>query len=675
MRAALVVVGLLTLLGCQTKPSENPRFQTLTTEQTGIDFANTLTFNPAVNILEYLYYYNGGGVGVGDFNGDGWEDLYFTGNQVADQLYFNKGNMTFENGSKKAGISQAPRWSTGVSVDDINNDGHLDIYVSKIALFNGENGGNELYINNGDGTFEEKAADYGLNFEGFSTQAAFLDYDQDGDLDMYLLNHAIHSVRSYGTTKKRQEKDSLSGDRFFENKRNEGVEKFVEVTDKVGIYNSPLGYGLAVRVADLNTDGWPDIYIGNDFHENDMIYLNNQDGTFREAAKDLMNHASRFTMGVDVGDLNNDALPDIFTTDMMPYEAEIFLKSGGEDTDKVDRIKKDFGFEPQLAHNHMQINQGNQTFADVSLMTQTYASDWSWSVLLEDFDNDWDQDIFISNGIVKRPNDLDYINYLSNNPFKDLDQSGSVAAMKKVIEQIPSLEIANFLFTNEGNLNFSPLRDSEVGYPGYSTGAAYADLDNDGDLDLILNNINAPASILANQTERNGIQVELQAADKKTAKGSRIMAYRNGIPALRSLETVRGFQSSSSHRLHLGAPATEIDSLFVIWPDGLQQTVSLTPSDTLIKVVQSAKLSEQKAFESAVSTPKNETFPYKHTEDLYLDYEREQLIPEQLSHEGPATVVADFNNDGIDDVFMGGGTVPNINPIFRNLWGHLPRYG
>ena len=648
---ALVSAGLL-CIACQPG-GENEQFKTLRAAETGINFSNTLTFNPVVNILEYLYYYNGGGVGVGDFNGDGLEDLYFSGNQVADQLYFNKGQMQFENVSKAAGILQEPHWSTGVAVDDVNGDGHLDIYVSKVSLFNGKEASNQLYINKGDGTFEEKATDYGLDFSGFSTQAAFLDYDLDGDLDMYLLNHAIHSVRSYGTIEKRLEKDSLSGDRLYENKLNESEGRFVDVTPQSRIYNSPLGYGLAVRVADFNEDGWPDIYVGNDFHENDLIYLNNRDGTFTEAVDELLNHATRFTMGVDVGDLNNDGHPDIFSTDMMPYEAEIFLKSGGEDTDKVDRIKKDFGFEAQLAHNHMQINQGNLTFSDLSLTTEAYASDWSWSVLLEDFDNDWDQDIFISNGIVKRPNDLDYINYLSNNPFKNLKQSESEVAQQQVINQMPSLRISNFLFSNEGNLQFSPLRKSQVGYPGYSTGAAFADLDADGDLDLVLNNINEGATILDNQSQRKGLSIVLNASEGNQVKGSKLIAYKSGVMVTRTLETVRGFQSSSSHKIHLGAPASEIDSLFVVWPGGKMEQVRWEPTarELVVNQTQEAKSTQSIPIRSIV---KGTPFPFNHNEDIYLDYEREQLIPEQLSHEGPAVVVADFNQDGIDDIFLGG---------------------
>ena len=655
MRKRLAIIYLAILVAaCQYNTPENNKFKSLKEKETGIDFVNELRFDPTLNILEYLYYYNGGGVGIGDLNGDGLEDVYFTGNQVADQLYFNQGNMKFKNVSKEAGISQDPFWSTGVSIDDVNNDGHLDIYVSKIALFNGEKGANELYINQGDGTFVEMAKDYGVDFEGFSTQAAFLDYDLDGDLDMYLLNHAIHSVRSYGTIKKRQEKDSLSGDRLYENKLNEIEGQFVEVTEEAGIYNSPLGYGLAVRVSDFNADGWPDLYVGNDFHENDLIYINNQDGTFRESVKDLLNHATRFTMGVDVGDLNNDGLLDIFSTDMMPYEAEIFMKSGGEDTDKVDRIKKDFGFEPQLAHNHMQINQGGQIgFSDLSLTTQTYATDWSWSVLLEDFDNDWDQDIFVSNGIAKRPNDLDYINYLSNTPFKELNQKESAVNQIKVIDQIPSLKISNFLFTNNGDLQFSPLRESQVGYPGSSTGAAFADLDADGDLDIVINNINEGAIILDNQTQKKGIQIELKRIENKSPKGSKVIAYKDGIPVIRELETVRGFQSSSSHKIHLGASLDEIDSLVVVWPGGKTQSIQ---ADQLLSVIVNEKEIPTPFFRKKLEPIQNvkSSFPFKHAEDLYLDYERERLIPEQLSHEGPALVVSDFNQDGKEDVFLGG---------------------
>lgn len=476
----ICLLGFLGLISCQVQKEEITStipFVERDATTTGIDFANTLTYKPYLNIIEYLYYYNGGGVAVGDINNDGLEDLYFTANQLPDRLYLNMGDMQFKDITLEAGLSQLPTWSTGVNMEDINNDGYLDIYVSNVPLkdlFQNKEHTNTLYLNNGDLTFTEVSEEYGVDFGGFSTQAAFLDYDQDGDLDMYLLNHAVHSVRSYGSTKKRKEKDSISGDRFYKNLLVEGENRFEDVTDEVGIYNSPLGYGLAITTTDINNDGWMDIYVGNDFHENDYIYINNQDGTFTESFTQYLTHSSRFTMGVDVADLNNDAKLDIFVTDMMPYDAAIALKSGGEDSNKVTKMKADFGFEPQYSRNHLFLKKPYGDYADVALFSQTHATDWSWSVLIQDYDNDGKNDLFVSNGIVKRPNDLDYINYLSDSNYSNFVRTKQNEMKQELIDQMPTLEIPNLLFKNNGELQFSKLAEAKVSKPSFTNGSAYS---------------------------------------------------------------------------------------------------------------------------------------------------------------------------------------------------------
>ncbi len=358
-----VVLCGLVLLSCNQDPAvvDSDVFVVKDSKETGINFSNDLKEGEALNIVEYLYYYNGGGVAVGDINGDGLEDLYFTGNETADKLYINKGNLEFEDVTSTSGIIDNGDWSSGVVMDDIDGDGYLDIYVCKVSLLQPGSGyHNLLFINDGTGHFNERSEEFGLNFSGYSTQSCFLDYDKDGDLDMYLLNHAVHSVRSYGNILKRKEFDPVSGDRFYENRIKEG-EGFVDVTDEVGIYNSPLGYGLTIAAADLNNDGWTDIYVGNDFHENDYLYLNNRDNTFTESTASAFTNTSQFSMGVDIADMNNDGQNDVFSTDMMPYDASVVLKSGGEDSDQVKRIKKDLGFEVQNARNHFQLNGGNAT--------------------------------------------------------------------------------------------------------------------------------------------------------------------------------------------------------------------------------------------------------------------------------------------------------------------------
>lgn len=644
----------LIFTACQVQ-NENPiPFRSLGPNQTGITFSNTLRFRTDINILEYLYYYNGGGVAVGDINNDGLDDIYFTANQAPDRLYLNLGNLQFKDISEEAGLTMDNSWSTGVSMDDVNNDGFLDIYVSKVGAFEVRGGHNLLYLNNGDGTFTESAEKLGVAFSGFSTQAAFLDYDRDGDLDMYLLNHAVHSVRSYGKIEKRQTKDSLSGDRFYENRLNTPEARFIDVTDASGIYNSPLGYGLAIRVADINRDGWQDLYIGNDFHENDFIYLNNGDKTFTESIASLINHTSRFTMGVDMADLNNDGLEDIFSTDMMPNDASIFLKSGGEDTDKVDRIKKEFGFEPQLARNHLQLNTGVSGYSEIALMTEAYATDWSWSVLLADFDNDTHQDIFISNGIVKRPNDLDYINYLSNVSFGAYKDEQLAVQQKKVIDQMPTLKIPNVLFKNKGDLAFETLEKAALGAPNFSTGAAFSDLDNDGDLDLVVNNINEPATVYKNQTNRGGLQIQLQGSEQNpNVKGSVVKVFTQGKAFTQAFQTTRGFQSSSSHRIHFGIPAGQaVDSITVDWNDGTSQTEIFDTTLSRVTVAQNNTAPTETAPQMAKSFALK-ILPTRHEENYFLDYEREQLIPEKLSAEGPALCIADFNGDGLNDFFIG----------------------
>ena len=648
---------LIFLSACQNSETILPNaisFEELTPEQTGITFENTLDYKPYLNIIDYLYYYNGGGVAVGDINNDGLEDLYFTANLLPDRLYLNKGNMQFDDISEQAGISPLPTWSNGVTMQDINNDGLIDIYVSKVpmkGLFKNERHHNLLYINNGDLTFTEVSKDYGLDFSGFSTQAAFFDYDRDGDLDMYLLNHAVHSVRSYGSIKKRSEKDSISGDRFYKNMLSEGQSLFVEVTEEAQILSSPLGFGLAVTTTDINDDGWLDIYVGNDFHENDYLYINNQDGTFSESFNQYFTHTSRFTMGVDVADLNNDGALDIFTTDMMPYDAQIALKSGGEDTNKVNQIKKNLGFEAQYSRNHLQLKRPYGDYAEIGLLTGTYATDWSWSVLMQDFDNDGRNDIFISNGIEKRPNDLDYINYLSDSKFSEFVETEKNEAKKDLIANMPTLQIRNILFQNKGNLDFGTVNTSFLGSPSYTNGSAYSDLDNDGDLDLVLNNLNAPATILKNTTSEavQSLSISLEAP---ITEGAKITLYQGGKKQIKEAVRVRGFQSSSTPRIHFGLGQTPADSILIRWPNGKLQW-QYGPFQKFEKIAYNPTPS---ATETIVSNADYtlSILPFKHKENTYLDYEREQLIPEKLSLEGPAVVYEDFNGDGKKDLFFGG---------------------
>ena len=497
------ISAIIFFVGCNSNIGESSeidlKFIALDSEVTGVTFNNELKSKNDLNIIEYLYYYNGGGVALGDINNDGLDDIFFSGNEVNDQLYLNQGEMVFKNISKSSGIVNQNNWSTGASMADVNNDGFIDIYVSTVSDYKNLKGHNRLYINNGDLTFTESSKKIGLDFEGFGTHASFFDYDNDGDLDVYLLNHTIHTPRNYGRSDRRVTRDEKSGDRLYENLLNEGTLEFIEVTDKAGIFSSSLGYGLALSTVDINDDGFIDIYVGNDFHENDYLYINNGNKTFSELSNKKLSHTSRFTMGVDIADINGDLIQDIFTLDMMPYESDIFMKSGGEDSDKVSQIKKDYGYNEQFARNHMQLGSKQGIFKDVALITNTYASDWSWSVLLEDFDNDTDTDIFITNGIFKRPNDLDFINFQSNVLYENYNGDDDKLE-QDLIDQMPMLKLSNTLFLQESEFNFRMLGESIGIPPSYSNGSAVSDLDNDGDLDLVSNNINEKAQILENQS-------------------------------------------------------------------------------------------------------------------------------------------------------------------------------
>jgi len=649
---------------------EDTRFTLLSPEQTGVNFENRVEDTVEFNIINYLYFYDGGGVAVGDINNDGLPDIYFTANDRPDRLYLNQGDFQFEDITEKAGVyTDDEGWSTGVTMADVNGDGFLDIYVSRVTFLE-KRGANQLFINNGDGIFAEKAAEYGLDFEGYSTQAVFFDYDIDGDLDLFLLNHTMHGENSYGQAELlREMTDPRAGDKLF---RNDG-DKFTDVTEESGIYSSQLGYGLGVAVSDITQNGLPDIYVGNDFHEDDYLYLNNGDGTFQEALAEAMEHTSRSSMGNDTGDINNDLRPDIMSLDMMPSDDEVLMRSGGADLKMISDTKEQFGFKPQLARNTLQLNRGFNDqniplFSDIGFASGVAATDWSWSPLFMDMDNSGSNDIFITNGIYRRPNDLDYIRKVRS---EDIQESMSDFSEKDldVIGEMPEVKIPNVAFKNNGDLTFSNMsKEWGLADPGFSNGAAYADFNNDGTLDLVINNVNMPAWIYRNDTDSeqgaNYLKVRLNGTGMNTSGiGAKVIMVHGGQKIYREQMPTRGFQSSVDHILHAGLGTSEqLDSLLVIWPDKRYQVLKNVSANQTIEFNQddaSGEFDYQTLHDISgdrlfSDTTERSNINFRHEKSTFDDFRREPLIPYKTSTAGPALAVADLNGDGLDDFFIGG---------------------
>ncbi|MGB3774618.1 MAG: CRTAC1 family protein, partial [Leeuwenhoekiella sp.] len=626
-----------------------------------VHFSNTLTETRDQNILDYLYFYNGGGVSIGDINNDSLPDIYFTGNQVKNKLYLNKGNFNFEDITSKAGVAGSATWNTGTTMADVNGDGLLDIYVCAVVGINGFMGYNQLFINNGDLTFTERAKEYGLDFENYSSQAAFFDVDNDGDLDMYLLNHAVHTVNSFGPSTIRETRVVESGDKLLINENG----KFVDHSDEAGIYGGANSYGLGVTTADFNNDGFTDIYVSNDFHEDDYYYINNGDGTFTENLKTDFGHVSRFSMGSDAADINNDGFMDLITLDMLAEDEHVLKSSAQDDNIEIDRMRIErLGYHPQYSRNMLQINQNGYYFAETALLNGVAASDWSWGPLFGDFDQDGYQDLFISNGIPRRPNDLDYIKYSSTDQIKQKLESTNLID-QLALDKMPIGFMTNYVYSGNPDQNFKNQSKNWIENDSLAaTGLAYGDLDNDGDLDLVTNNINAVSSIYENKGSTGSyLKLMLKDTSKNTyGIGAKAIAYSEGKMQYRQLYTTKSWQSSSEPIIHFGfTKGQKLDSLLLIWPDQkaemlreipLNQTLLLQPSEDRFSVNLKDYL-DKKSKPLFYKTDDNLGIDYTHVENEYTDFNTQKLLLHKMSDQGPAVAIADVNKDGLDDVIFG----------------------
>lgn len=669
----------LVLLSCgadqnsdfQDNTNPDPLFRLLNPDSTGVDFFNTVVNQKGFNIFKYRNFYNGGGVAIGDINNDGLPDIYFTANMGPNKLYLNKGDMKFEDISTSAGVDGDKPWSTGVTMVDINNDGLLDIYVSNAGNMQGNNHDNELYINNGDLTFTEQAEDYNLAKTGFSTHASFFDYDNDGDLDVYILNNSNIPVSSLGYAhqrdKRAQDWENVPhifrgvGDMLLRNDNG----KFVDVSEEAGIYGSLIGFGLGVMVTDINADGYSDIYISNDFYERDYLYINNQDGTFTEEIKNYTTHLSLSAMGIDIGDINNDGLSDIFITDMLP-EGDQRIKSVMEfEGYNVFKLKQSKDFYQQYIQNTLQLNNGNGTFSEIANYSGISKTDWSWAGLMFDMDNDGYKDIFVTNGINHDLTDLDFVDFFANDIIQKMALTGKKQAIDSIIDKMPQRPQPNFAYHNNKDLTFSDeAKNWGLGKPSFSNGAAYADLDNDGDLDLVVNNVNMSSFIYENRTDalttNTHLRIQLKGGEKNPfAIGALVKIYADDLVFTQDQMPSRGFQSSMDYVMAIGLGQLQtIDSLRVIWPNEktqlltdikTNQTLTLKQADAVQVYDRSIKKTTPAFFEEHPLDIK------AHIENTYSDFDYEGLIPKKLSQEGPALAVGDVNANGYKDLFIGGG--------------------
>lgn len=676
-----------------TEAQKNPPlFTLLKPDATGIRFTNKVREDDSLHVLVYEYLYNGHGIGIADFNNDGLQDIFISGNTVPNKLFLNKGSLKFEDITKVASVAGNGTWSTGVSIADVNGDGLPDIYVCHSGKFKDTKLANELFINtgitNGKPVFKEQAKLYGLDAPGTqSTQAAFFDYDRDGDLDMFLLNHSTNTYYAFlNTRKQRATPDLRYGNRLFRNDRQaDGSTLYIDVTLQAGIVNNPLNYGLSVNISDLNQDGWPDIYTTSDYSEHDCYYVNNKNGTFTQSLQNSFSHISKFSMGADIADFNNDALPDVFTLDMLPADNHRQKLLKGPDEYDAYHLLLDSGYYRQNMRNMLQVNRGTDAlghvrFSEIGQFANVSNTDWSWAGLFADLDRDGWKDILVTNGYLRDFTDLDFLKYTMADAQLEAAAKGNLNFKNySLVQKMPSNKLSNYIFRNQGDLTFQDVTKGwGFSVPSISNAAAYADLDNDGDLDLVIGNNNEPVMVWRNNSStHHWLQIQLKGSKANTAAfGTKLWLYTDNKVQYQELYPVRGFQSCVSPVVHFGMLANHADSLVIEWPSRkssvikditVDKLLTFTEETAIAKVLHKSKTPFQKKL--FIQTPAQQQIPFRHQENNFVDFKVEVLIPYQLSKLGPALATGDVNGDGLEDIFIGGAIEQSGQLYLQNSQG------